>query len=304
MANKTIYYEKWSYNSSGSLSNRSSRTETYDDEYGAVSKGTRSPYYLGLVMNGIVKEKWAALAELKKPIWGENGDKTFGELLPDVPTLPSPTINLAHGRLYNESPDFYKPTEFGSYELWKQLANGSWQKIVFPYENENELMYWNILKQYGAFTHFKKEGSANSIPNPDYAPALQAQIEKLAEAELLLSKTFRIIGGIVFPALPLNDKLIAELLGKYSDPTKVPYFETSEDIPDKALWNWFEVINGTKVDIPEDPNHPLAYPYTGWKIVRRPIKPENEVGMWDDYAIRLIGYTDPLQKSKRILNIL
>lgn len=302
MSIKTIYYEKWSYNSKGSLSNRQSRTESYDDEYGVASKGVRTPFYLGLVQNGIIKEKWAALTELKKPIWGN--DVPFGELLPDVPTLPSPTISLVHGRVYNEAPDFFKPTEFGSYELWKLIGGTQWQKIVFPYNSESELMYWDILKQYGAFTHFKKEGDADYIPNPDYEPAVQEQTAKLIEAENLIKNTFRIIGGHIFPALPLNDRVIAQLLVQYGDPTKTPYFATADDIPSKMLYNWFEVINGIKNDIPEDPNHPLAYPYPGWKTIRRPMKPESEVDKWDDFAYRLIGFTDPIEKCKRILKIM
>ena len=69
------------------------------------------------------------------------------------------------------------------------------------------------------------------------------------------------------------------------------------------LYNWFEVINGVKTDIPEDPNHPLAYSYGPWKIIRRPLKPQSQVGYWDNFANKIIGIEDPDLKCKKILGL-
>lgn len=305
MAIKTIYYERWDFNYKGSLSIRKSRSESYDEDYGTAGKSVRTPHRLGLVEGDSIKERWVALRELVKPIWGENNDLPFGEVLPTIETLPPKTIKTGP-QLYNQAPDYFKPTEFGTYELSKEIGDGRRQIIRFPYEKPEDLVLWDILYDYGMFTHFKLEGSANYIENPDYAPALAEQQAKLTEAEELLRQTFRVIGKHQFPGLPLNDRLITSLLATYNDPNVTPYFENADDIPEKCLWKWFEKIDSELISIPVDSEHPLAVtnPRGGWTFLRKPMRPSLEEPLWDDFARRLIGYTDPRQKCKRILNII
>lgn len=271
-----------------------SRVEEYDDYYGTPKKEPRVDYHLGIAISEELKEqfpnlqegnpyddfaiRWFARRFLNQPLWGPNGDKRFYELLPEtgMKELPPQYIYLPEYFWREYDPENgLAPDEVGEYyELGLQVENGGWRIITVPFDGT--LTIFDILKQYNLFTHYRKKktnlGNVTEI-NPDYAPAVAVREQERAYMKTLLEETFITTASHVFPGLPLNDILAANLVQKYN-------LSSTDDIDPDWLWKWMELgEDGVWVSIPIDPNNPLATPGPnsgGWKTFRKILNPNVE----------------------------
>lgn len=172
-----------------------SREEDFDDQFGKCcppwNKPIREPFELAL---GNGKMNQEAFDELMQPIYGENQNQTFADLLPYVQKVPLRNLIYSNYKLY---PDVLpNPEENVLYNVRKMESPGRYRNYPActydPY-------WWNIMQ----ITDWKKvtEPATYTVPNPEYDIYLQ----KRADFKNLVSITFIPHGSYQFPGLPLKE---------------------------------------------------------------------------------------------------
>lgn len=233
---------KWYYTSGAHSYNKSG---TLDMQYGRIDRGVVSPYKLALERDGLYLTGTEALAELHKPIWGDNADKTFDDILPIIDRIVPEFIQVSNWRTFPDAVPVIGDGEVFNLRVeiapnkHKVFANASFD----PY-------WWGVM----APVQWKPvdEPSYVSAPNPEY-PAYQ---EKFTQYEQILSQTFTQMGTYIFPSLKLIEGVT--WLIKYEGETE---------------WTTIEV----------DPNHPLASATGGYIYKLLPVR-EYELRPWKNYV--------------------
>lgn len=233
---------KWYYTSGNHSYNKSG---TLDMQYGRLDRGVVPPYKLALERGGIYLTGTEALAELQQPIWGENSDETFNEILPVVDKTVPEIIQVSNWRNF---PDEYPEINDGDLFNLRVLIAPNKYKV---FANATFDPYW-----WGVMSPIQwkpiDEPSYISTPNPEY-PAYR---EKFILYEQILSQTFTQMGTYIFPSLKLIDGVT--WLIKYEGETE-----------------W------TTIDV--DPNHPLASATGGYIYKLLPVR-DFELRPWKNFV--------------------
>lgn len=220
-----------SYNKSGTL----------DLQYGRLDRGVTSPYKLAIEKDGEYLIGQDALDELHRPIWGDNADQTFNDILPVVDKIVPEVIQVSNWRTF---PDVIPGSEDGEvFNLRIQLERNKYK--VFANATFDPY-WWGVV----APVQWKPvdEPSYISAPNPAY-PEYQ---EKFILYEQILSQTFTQMGTYIFPSFKVIDGVT--WLIKYEGETE---------------WT----------NVPVDPNHPLASTTGGYIYKLLPVR-DYELRPW------------------------
>ena len=274
-----------------------SREEPYDPDYGTPKKPVRADYKLAILDTEAPQGFLEGLALFNKL---EQMTPAFSSLIPPLPKLPPKTIPSDTYLWVSYVPGVV-PAEFGEYEGGLELDNGSYQIIRLQYYAEADLEHWIALYNLGLITFYRKRNVNNDplyLPNPLYQPAKDQQDIELVQLEILLKETLIITATHIFPTIPLNTILIANLISKYG-------LSGPEDINPDWLWKWARLNGTTWENVEVDPNFWLAVPGPsgGFLGFRKPIRPNPNLLTWKTAAARAVGDYTPQQKLKRILQI-
>ena len=244
------------------------RSTVFDENYGRIPVRPYSPYKLGLEVNGEYLTGSAALTELNKPIWGENGDQKFEDVLPTLtPAVPMFTMGYYPWHDILEVPEEDPPN---GYEV--MLENGGLVQRL-PLES---YPYWHL---FGATQWRKYAPNPTQQPNPEY-PIVEAQ--RAAERQQykeILQETFTLMSNLVFPTY-LYDL-------------------------NKTNLKWFWQEEGQeRIEIPVDPEHWLAG-NGRLKLVMKPLPESYQTGssQWDGAVSRTILITPADRKVKALLGM-
>jgi hypothetical protein len=256
---------KWTQNNGKS---GSSRTETFDFEWGITDKGVRGPYKLAIHSDDGLITGSRAYSELMLPKWGDNKNQTFAELLPYVPKPAKQYLQRKQFPWFNLSDTLPIDQAVKGYEC--RTAEGKiFQGLTYEtapfWANMGVIKWrpWNPSPNQAIF----------QVPNPEY-PVIEAWRQTtLAEWERLISTTFVQTANYVFPTF------------KYSSSAK--WYMKCEDDPD-----WMEY--------PVDNLNPLSGDGR-YKKHRQAVKPSDQKP-WESYYFPAI-YLDGDKKLKRILDI-
>lgn len=228
----------WNYTVGAHNYNKSA---TLDMQYGRLDRGVVSPYKLALEKDGQYLTGAEALAELQKPIWGENANKPFSEILPVVDKVVPEFIQVSNWRVF---PDEVPVFEEGVvYNLRVEIEPNKYK--VFS-NGEYSAYWWGIL----APIEWKPvdEPSSRQEPNPAYP----LYLEKVQSYEQALATTFTQMGTYIFPSFKVIDGCTWKI--KYDG---------------DAEWTY----------LPVDPNHYLASTTGGYIYKLLPVR-EFELRPW------------------------
>lgn len=277
-----------------------SKTHEYDPDYGLPNKEPRKDYRLAAISwEGKVLEGTKLFLYMRESIFGDGENQPFLNFIPPLPKLPSQYIHLEE---YNWKPyPAERPTEFGKdYDLGLKLPEGNWRILNIFLSSESDLELLDMLSVNGIITHFRKKrvpGLPCIEPNPDYPIAVEQRNQNLILLEELLRKYFVVTATHLFPALPLNEILSANLVEKYG-------LNSSSEIDPDMLWHWTELVDGKWENIPVDAKHPLAIanPNTTIKGIRKVLK-NTPSDFFRLVALRADGLTDSTEQMKKMLGI-
>lgn len=313
------------------------RTESMDPLYGSTKyypiSTPKSPFRLVLPKpGGGYYTQNEAFVELKKPIYGPNGDKPFAEILPSqTPSVGSPTLQVSN---FKKIDPLNLPTEPGNYilrKLWDADRGTYMYTNALPLESA---LYW----QYMNMEEYKHESLPNfyTIPNPDYVNNESVRQAEREEYERILKETFKLFGLYIFPSLPHNETLIPTLIADTAlqiavwnksnplipDPnwvrptqaeielakqngtpiqTTAPLVTswteanrwTRSTIPDAYLNHWEVLEDGVWKKIEPTPTYWLASETGGWKNIWIEVPNNENSSRWDAKVINSILLVPP-----------
>lgn len=251
------YYTKTSY---GKWTVRKSQVQ--DDTYGVDGKPIRTPHTLGLLReDGKLLLGNTLLLELKKPIWGDNNDQLFSDLIPDFPAkVPEKLVTDTYQwfSFDPDNPETYPKSECPPDSPWYSQYNGprGWEceNKLYPgmyYQNMHwfldkpeEMAYiWKVLNIW-RYRQQADPGISAWQPNPEY-PIVEAQRAEAGRQWRALVERYLIpVGSFQFQGLPLNTATV------------------------EYQWD----IDGVRMT--PDPKHKLANGPggTGWKMIPTPLR--------------------------------
>lgn len=232
------------------------RMEVFDWQYGRYGRGSTSPYKLALETQDGYLYGTQALTELRKPVWGENGDQTFEDILPVLtPAVPQfiwdPTATFPWYPFDKNDTSTWPTSDPDNGRGWECEAPsgipGAHQYFQnMPYTTAN---IWGMLN---IFQYRKQKVMIDEplpVPNPMY-PIIEAQRNaERAEYLHILQTTFTLMGNYSFPSF------------RSAPATNLRWYLKQEG-------------EETFAEIPVDPNYWLASPTGGWIKLMRPVKPD------------------------------
>ena len=163
------------------------KSQVQDDTYGVAGKAIKAPHTLGFVHpDGSLLTHGNLLAEMKKPVWGPDGNQLFKDLIPDFPAKVPEMIGTDYWPWFDfdpDDPDTYPTSQYPPGAPWIPGLNNfrGWecQDEEIPnmlYQN----MHWfnddpqkalNIWTACGItrYRRQKETGDQCMSPNPEYA---------------------------------------------------------------------------------------------------------------------------------------
>jgi hypothetical protein len=275
------------------------REEPYDIDYGTPKKTVRTDYKFAVLDPLDPKgfsEGLAAFNLLQQMA------PPFSTLIPPLPKLPPKTIRA--GSDYQYDWHIFDVNDPSTYPTGNPDNGRGWECEDNSYPGR---LYQNVMWDLASFTalsvdRYRKQRLDYTTPiyitNPAYQPAYDQQQIELAQLVTLLKEHLVITATHIFPTLPLNGILAANLMVKYN-------LTSLDQIKPEWLWKWARLENGVWVSMEVSATHPLAVPGpdAGWKPFRKPIRPNPNLSTWNTAAARAIGDYTPEQKLKRILQI-
>lgn len=253
----------WTYTDGNTTYNRG--PETFDWVYG-YSGIAPVQQKLGVIKDGEIIYGNDALTYLNKPIWGENGNQKFYEVLPVLsPPVPK-TINQVQTDWF-PYPDTIPSLDSYLYEVRVALA-GLPQGAIIQNQTLTNMVFWHSWAVYQWRPQNLTPYPRIPVPNPEY-PIREAQREQeRLQYTMLLEQTFVQTGNYTFPSLKLIDG---------------------------CVWRVKYEGEQTFTTIPVSPDFPYVSASGGKIVKRRMLKPEH-IKDWSTYT----SYTILSQGENRV----
>lgn len=173
-----------------------SKFEDFDTEYGQSGPPWNKP-----ISNPIANERWSRngltgielFNELELPIYGPDGNKKFGELLPVITKSEPATLQVSNWKKY---PDFIPDYPIGTiFNLRTEIAPKKYKVFANAIY---DAFWWSVFQP-----EWKVDGSSNytTIDNPAY-PEYQ---QKLVDWKNIVLQYLIPQGLYRYPGLPMID---------------------------------------------------------------------------------------------------
>jgi len=236
-----------------------------------------------------------AFIELKKPIWGENGDKPFAEALPTLTPMVSQFIYDPDGQ-YDWH--VFDPNDPSTYPQGEPDNGRGWECEDNDYPGRYyQNIYWDNGAGLNAFTvlsidrYRKQKINATEpiiVPNPEYPIVMAKREAERALYEQMLKDTFKLFGTYVFPSLQTNEAILQQYVVNTSLQIKL-WNKTHALIPDP---NWV-MPSKEEIEAGASSRPPLVTSWTEadrWTIDTVPIQYHNrwsikQNGEWKEIPV-------------------
>jgi hypothetical protein len=185
---------------------------TFDQQYGLYGHGAGS-FKIALEKDGNYLYGSDALTELQKPIWGDNQNQVFADILPVLtPDIGNPTLIISNYTSMNTP-----PTEPGLY-IMRKLADPTPGHETYWYSSSIPLGTVQFGVAFG-FDYWKPADlpDSYSIPNPEYVANQALRSQQTAEYQQICQQTLTLMGKYAFPALPCKGSKTYKWWIKYED---------------------------------------------------------------------------------------
>jgi hypothetical protein len=240
---------------------------------------------LALEKNGVLLTGNDAFVELEKPIWGQDGNKTFKEILPTLTPAVPEWINSSDGH-YPWFP--FDPNDTSTWPTTLPDNGRGWEceALLDPPDPNRHQYYQNMtlesLPYWGALKIFQyrkqKMSDIETVPvYNDQFPIVEAQrLAEWTEYKQILFDTFTMLGTAVFPIL-YDDHYPIDLVANLIANTKLQMSIWDETHPPIETYE-------TKPNPKYDPTQPISN--TNQPTIRVKVKTSTgkEVNRWKNEA--------------------